>query len=136
MKKSNIIGLLIFTVMILLTTMISGCNNAEKVIICKWKEDNDIGTNMTFDFKPNNEVDVFMSYIGADGSGNPEELIGSGKYTIIGNKIELTLSGNPEATCFTPIPDGEKGTFEYKIKGDTLILSPDGIEERIFKKVN
>lgn len=137
MKRFKIIGLLIFTVTILFTTIITGCTNAEKAIIGKWSSGSDVSVKMAYDFKANNEVDVFMSDdLGGD-LGLVEELIYSGKYTLIDNKVELTLSGNTSAVYFNRyITEYEKGTFEYKIKGDTLMLSPDGIEERLFKKVN
>ena len=136
MKRFKIVIILILTITIVaLTTIITACSNNEKAIIGKWRRDIEIGVILAFDFKPDNEVDVFMFSIETDGSSKPEELVGSGKYIIIGNKIELDLSGNPETVYFTPIPD-EKGTFEYKIKGDNLILSPDGKDdENVFIKV-
>ena len=135
MKKFKIIVLLIFTVVLLFTMILIGCNNAEKAIIGKWRADDSVSVDMAFDFKANHEIDVFMYKDFGGDIGFVEELIYSGKYNIVDNKIEFTLSGNTSAIYFISyITDEEIGTFEYKIKSKNLILSEDGINERIFIK--
>jgi hypothetical protein len=135
MKNPKLIGLLIFTITVLFTIITTGCNNTEKAIIGKWRT-NHAGVDLAYDFKTNNEVDVFMYKDFGEDFGLVEELIYIGKYDMVGNKIELTLSGNKEAVYFTSyITDEEIGALEYKIKGNTLILSDDGISETIFIKM-
>ena len=99
-------------VLMVLVLLMSACGSKGSDLVGTWATDMIHGAEMAFSFESNGKCSITM-----DGESF------TGKYTVKGDQVTMTMEGEDEDNVFT-----------YKVDGDELTISTTGIDTVLTKK--